>query len=223
MLRFLLFVGLLVTAAYIWTAPPPQETALGAGEALAPKSKPLLTSWGPTLGSLRNGPDGPATPDAANARATQTAANAQFHQYGPKTELWVLGQSNGFKDPANPAAEDKGWVSDGYVEGTVIAAATRSAAEIERANAETARPATAVAAAAAPDTAARAKPSEPVIDRIAAARPPQRHGLFARIAAVEPRAPAADTRRGTRNRGFFARLMGRGKQAQPAFALGPAR
>ncbi|HML92382.1 hypothetical protein [Methyloceanibacter sp.] len=223
MLRFLLFVGLLVTAAYIWTAPPRHEVALGAGEAPALKSKPLLTSWGPTLGSLRTGSDVPATPDAASARGTQTAANAQFHQYGPKTELWVLGQSNGFKDPANAAAEDRGWVSDGYVEGTVIAAATRSAAEIERANAEAAKPATTVAAVATPDTAARAKPSEPVIDRIAAARPPQRRGLFARIADAEPRAPAAETRRGTRNRGFFARLMGRGKPAQPAFALGPAR
>ena len=223
MLRFLLFVGLLVTAAYIWTAPPQQETALGANEAPAPNSKPLLTSWGPTLGSLRNGPDVAAAPNDASARGTQTAADAHFHQYGPKTELWVLGQSNGFKDPANPAAENRGWVSDGYVEGTVIAAATRSAAEIERANPETAKPATTVAAVATPDTATHAKPSEPVIDRIAAARPPQRRGLFARIADVEPRAPAAETRRGTRNRGFFARLMGRSKQAQPVFALGPAR
>lgn len=214
MIRFLLFAGVLIGAAYFLTEPP-RETALSANEAPASNDKPLLTSWGPTLGSLRKGDGAPAS--SGSGSVTQTAENAEFHKFGAKTELWVLGQSNGFKDPANPAAQDRGWVSDGYVGADVIAAANQASEEAERAMAEKAVKATTVASVAKPEPQ-RAESNEPVIDRIAAARPPR--GLFTRTAATEQ---PAEARRGTRNRGLFARLLGRGKPDQRSWALGPAR
>lgn len=217
MIRFLLFVGFLVAVAYGLTTPPQPETAFSADETLTQNDKPLLTSWGPTLGSLR---DGVGVRARADRPPTQTASNENFHKYGPKTELWVLGQSNGFKDPAAAAAKDQGWTSDGYVETAALAAAAQAA----KPNVAPEKPAAAkkphvTTVAAADHLNAHAKPraAEPVIDRIAAARPPQqRRGLFARTSTREAQ-PVA------RNRGLFARLKGRGRQPQRVWALGPAR
>ncbi|ODR97976.1 hypothetical protein AUC68_10710 [Methyloceanibacter methanicus] len=224
----MLFVGFLVAIAYGLTTPPQPETAFSANETLTQNDKPLLTSWGPTLGSLRDGVGVRARTDGG---PTQTATNEDFHKYGPKTELWLLGQSNGFKDPADAAAKDQGWTSDGYVETAALAATAQAAKPAVASDkpAEAKKP-HAMTVATADHRNARAKPrvTEPVIDRIAAARPPQqRRGLFARTSAPQraarPHVGAREAQPVTRNRGLFARLKGRGKQPQRVWALGPAR
>ena len=224
MIRFLLFVGFLVATAYGLTTPPEQETAFNAGENLTKNDEPLLTSWGPTLGSLR---DGFGVPANAGDTATQTASNEDFRKYGPKTELWVLGQSNGFKDPA---VKDQGWAADRYVEMAALAAAAPAAkpravsekpTKVKKPRLKT--------VATVDDRNTRAKPraTEPVIDRVTAARPPQRRGLFARKnkpqRAARARVGARTAQPVTRKRGLFARLKGRGRQPQRVWALGPAR
>ena len=224
MIRFLLFVGFLVAAAYGLTTPPKQETAFNAGENLTKNDKPLLTSWGPTLGSLR---DSFVVPANAGDMATQTASNKHFRKYGPKTELWVLGQSNGFK---HPAVKEQGWTADRYIETAALAAAAPAAKpRVVSKKPTKAKKPRFKTVATVDDRNPRAKPraTEPVIDRITAARPPQRRGLFARTnkpqRAARPRVGARKAQPNTRNRGLFARLKGRGRQTQRVWALGPAR
>lgn len=227
MTRFLLFVGFLVATAYALTTPHEQATAFSADENLTQNDKPLLTSWGRTLGSLRVGSGLPTT---AGDSAAQTASNEEFRKYGPKTELWVLGQSNGFKDPADPAATDQGWAADGYIETAALAAAAPAAkpeALSEKPPKAKKPRSTTVATADDRNTRARSRATVPVIDRIAAARPPQRRGLFARKNARQradgPHVGARKAEPVTRNRGLFARLKGRGRQPQRVWALGPAQ
>ena len=227
MIRFLLFVGFLVATAYALTTPPEQETAFSADENFTQNDKPLLTSWGRTLGSLRDDSGVPAT---AGDAATQTASNEEFRKYGLKTELWVIGQSNGFKDPADPAATDQGWAADGYIE-TAALAAVAPAAKPKVASEKTPKVkkprSTTVATADDRNTRARPRATVPVIDRVAAARPPQQRGLFARRNARQradaPHVGARKANPVTRNRGLLARLKGRGRQPHRVWALGPAR
>ena len=224
MIRCLLFVGFLVATAYALTTPPEQETAFSANESLNKNDKPLLTSWGPTLGSLR---DGFGVPANAGDTATQTASNEDFRKYGPKTELWVLGQSNGFKDPA---VKDQGWTGDRYIETAALAAAAPAAKPrvLSEKPTKVKKPRfTTVATVDDRSTRAKRRAREPVIDRITAARPPKRRGLFARKnspqRAARVQAGARKAQPTTRNRGLFARLKGRGRQPQRVWALGPAR
>jgi len=226
MIRFLLFVIFLVATAYGLTTPPEQETAFSADENVNKNDKSLLTSWGPTLGSLR---DGFSVPANAGDTATQTASNEDFRKYGPKTELWVLGQSNGFKDPA---VKDQGWTADRYIETAALAAAAPAAKPrvVSKKPTKAKKPRfTTVANAKDRNPRAKRKPraTKPVIDRITAARPPQRRGLFARTnkpqRAARPRVGARKAQPTTRKRGLFARLKRRGRQPQRVWALGPAR
>jgi hypothetical protein len=68
--------------------------------------------------------------------------------------------------------------------------------------------------------------TEPVIDRVAAALPPKRRGLFGRR-LNQPRAKAPRATRqaqaAPRKRGLFKRLKGRNTQTARAWGLGPAR
>jgi hypothetical protein len=68
--------------------------------------------------------------------------------------------------------------------------------------------------------------TEPVIDRVAAALPPKRRGLFGRP-LNQPRAKAPRATRqaqaAPRKRGLFKRLRGRNTQTARAWGLGPAR
>ena len=222
MKRFLLFVGLLVAAAYMLTEPPAgTQTVMSATEAPARPDKPLLTSWGPTLGSLRGGVSARRAPATTDSGA-QTEVASKFRKYGPKTELWVLGKSNGWTEPTDPVAQDQGWASDSYIETASIVPPAQQVAE---ASVETARdvkpeprPKVRVAAVQEESRPA-AKPAEPVIDRIAAARPPQMRGLFSK-SKPKTVTRASEPRRG---RGLLAIFRGRNKPAQRVFALGPAR
>lgn len=203
MVRFILFIGCLVGLAYVLTTPPATERAFSANEVPIRTQKPLLTSWGPTLGSLRDGVGAGATQTAANTASGPTPGN-----YG----AWA-------DETAAPS------VSDGAVGTAALAAgALASTAAGDRAGTLTpARPAT---VAALPTPRKQRASAEPEIDRIAAALPPQRRGLFGR-ALNSPRAQAPratrQARAGQRNRGLFKRLRGRTNPTQRAWALGPAR
>lgn len=242
MVRFLVFACFLVAVGYVLTTPEEPQLALGAradsaAASNAPAEKRLLRSWGPTLGALSRRHTAEERPGAA--QTIQTASNPDFHKYGPKTELWVLGQSNGFKDPADPAAEDDGWTNDGFVETATLAAA-QSAAEKRLAAMEPDPAAGSQAASSAAKRVAnlvgleprqvhrKAKRAEPVVDRIAAARPPQRRGLFGwsgpkpRPAAARPASTSRTAQTVQRKRGLFAAFTGRSKPTQRAWALGPS-
>ena len=204
MFRFILFLGFLVGIAYVLTEPPAPKTALSANEIPVRNDKPLLTSWGPTLASLRDGVRGDNTDGAAT---TLVASNNPA--FGSEAT-----------DPATTAAEQA------VVEPAVVATvAGASKPAPQRANAAKPDRATALASREQPVTA------EPVVDRIAAALPPQRRGLFGRPLKVQrvqaPRvtrqAQARQVEAAPRKRGFFKRLTGRAKQPARAWALGPAR
>ena len=147
MYKFFVFVGILVGIAFVMTPPPEPQRALSANEIPVLNDKPMLTSWGPTLGSLR---DGVRANSPVDSTTTMLASTDSFGSF--KAEM---------NDPA----------SDGLPEGTIeVAALAATGAAAERAGANTPKP------AAAPE---RRATSEPVIDRVAAALPPQRRGLFA--------------------------------------------
>ena len=224
MTRFLLFVALLVAAAYMLTTPPAPEMALSANEALSPNDKPLLTSWGRSLGSLRadSGANSPSSPDTDLGSGTQTASASKFDQYGKGTELWVLGQTIGWKQPANRAAQDRGWVSDSYVETAAILPAARQIADTDRNTKAVARPENKLAKTRLKQNGT-AKPGKLVVDRIAAAKPPQRRGLFARSKTATHAKTAKRAGKNRPNRGFFSLFKGRSKLARRAWAVGPAR
>ncbi|BAQ16776.1 hypothetical protein [Methyloceanibacter caenitepidi] len=194
MTRFVLFIALLVGIAYVLTEPPESKMALSANEIPIHNDKPLLTSWGPTLGSLRDGirvrPRAPAS--------NMLAANDTSEPYGSDSSS-----------------------STGTVQTAAVAAKTLAE---DHPDVQRHKPTT-VASVQEPTTH---KPpvAEPAVDRIAAALPPQRRGLFSRAlapqAAQDPR-ETREVRAAPRNRGLFKRLLGRGKQPTRAWALGPAR
>ena len=116
--------------------------------------------------------------------------------------------------------------------GTVETAAVVAAAEAAKPAPQRAKPDRATT------VGARKQPviTDPVIDRVAAALPPQRRGLFGRplptqrVQAARVTRPAearqVQTRQvqaAPRNRGLFKRLTGRAKPPARAWALGPAR
>ncbi|MEM7191744.1 MAG: hypothetical protein AAF405_02555 [Pseudomonadota bacterium] len=138
-----------------------------------------------------------------------------------------------------PEAKDDGWTSDGYVATSALAAASAAQQKQDGRNnagasgsAQKSKPA---GARTVGDTRERftiirtPQRSEPVIDRIAAAQPPQRRGLFSRTntsqraAVVQKQPKVRKAQNANRNRGLFARLKGRNKPAQRALLLGPAR
>ena len=193
MFRFMLFLGFLVGIAYALTEPPQTKMELSANEIPVHNDKPLLTSWGPTLGSLR---DGIRVPTQA-AATTMLASNETSEAYGDESSA------------EGPSAQS---------------AASMATAATEQANnpATDREPVTTVANAQEPVRPVAAEP----VDRVAAALPPQRRGLFSRAlapqAAQEPRVTRG-AQAAPRNGGLFKRLLGRGKQPARAWALGPAR
>jgi hypothetical protein len=192
MFRFVLFLGFLVGIGYVLTEPPQTKIALSANEIPVHNDKPLLTSWGPTLGSLR---DGIRVPPQA-AATTMLASNETSEAYGNQSST---------QDP------------------NATAATAATAASVQANNPAADRePVTTVANAQEPVRPVAAKP----VDRVAAALPPQRRGLFSRAlapqAAHEPRVTRG-AQAAPRNGGLFKRLLGRGKQPARAWALGPAR
>lgn len=194
MFKFFVFVGFLVGIAFVMTPAPEPQRALSANEIPVLNDKPMLTSWGPTLGSLR---DGVGTGSPSNVASTLVASNDSFGSF--KAQM---------NDPA----------SDGLPEGTIeVAALAATASAGDGASADKPKP------SAVPK---RRAATEPVIDRVAAALPPKRLGLFGRP-LNQPRAKAPRATRqaqaAPRNRGFFKRLRGRKTQTARASALGPAR
>ncbi|MEM7399981.1 MAG: hypothetical protein AAF354_13760 [Pseudomonadota bacterium] len=214
MFRFILFLGFLVGIAYVLTEPPAPERALSANEIRVGDDKPLLTSWGPTLGSLRDGV--PIEAYGGNA-STMVASNEA--PYGSENT-----DTSASTDTPSVAAA------------AVVAAAQVSPTAPKRT--ETKKPARATTTVAARNQQTTA---EPAIDRIAAALPTQRRGLFGRALAPqrvqEPRnARHVHKRQGQareaqsppvlaapRNRGLFKRLRARGNQPARAWTLGPPR
>ena len=194
MFKFFVFVGFLVGIAFVMTSPPEPQRALSANEIPVLNDKPMLTSWGPTLGSLR---DGVGAGSRSNGASTLVASNDSFGAF--KAQM---------NDPA----------SHGLPEGTIeVAALAATVSAGDGASADKPKP------SAAPK---RRAATEPVIDRVAAALPPKRRGLFGRP-LNQPRAKAPRATRqaqaAPRNRGFFKRLRGRKTQTARASALGPAR
>jgi hypothetical protein len=194
MFKFFIFVGFLVGIAFVMTPAPEPQRALSANEIPVLNDKPMLTSWGPTLGSLR---DGARAGSPSSDASTLVASNDSFGSF--KAEM---------SDPA----------SDGLPEDTIeVAALAGTASAGDGASADKPKP------AAAPKRRATTKPA---IDRVAAALPEKRRGLFGRR-LNQPRAKAPRATRqaqaAQRNRGFFKRLRGRKTQTARASALGPAR
>ena len=194
MFRFILFLGFLVGIAYVLTEPPQTKMALSANEIPVDDDKPLLTSWGPTLGSLR---DGIRVPPRAAATMT-LASNETSEAYGDQSST------------QGPSA--------------ISAAATVATAASAQANNPAAdrEPVTTVASVQEPARPVAAQP----VDRVAAALPPQRRGLFSRALAPQAAQKPRVTRKAQaapRNGGLFKRLLGRGKQPTRAWALGPSR
>ena len=194
MFRFILFLGFLVGIAYVLTEPPQTKMALSADEIPVHNDKPLLTSWGPTLGSLR---DGIRVPPRAAATMT-LASNETSEAYGDQSST------------QGPSA--------------ISAAATAAAAASAQANNPAAdrEPVTTVASVQEPARPVAAKP----VDRVAAALPPQRRGLFSQALAPQAAQKPRVTRKAQaapRKGGLFKRLLGRGKQPTRAWALGPSR
>jgi hypothetical protein len=194
MFKFFIFVGFLVGIAFVMTPAPEPQRALSANEIPVLNDKPMLTSWGLTLGSLR---DGAGAGSPSSDASTLVASNDSFGSF--KAEM---------SDPA----------SDGLPEDTIeVAALAGTASAGDGASADKPKP------AAAPKRRATTKPA---IDRVAAALPEKRRGLFGRR-LNQPRAKAPRATRqakaAQRNRGFFKRLRGRKTQTARASALGPAR
>lgn len=196
MTRFILFIGILIGIAYVLTDPPEAKTALSANEIPVHNDKPLLTSWGPTLGSLRNGV-GVRTRGGAT---TMLASNQSTEPYGAETG-------------ASEAA-------------TLAANAQTSAPAEDQTGAKRHEPPITVASLQEPAQQKQPVAAEPVVDRVAAALPPERRGLFGRPLAPKHVQAVRDTRQAEaapRNRGLFKRLLGRSKQPARAWGLGPAR
>ncbi|MDJ0511921.1 MAG: hypothetical protein QNJ62_00605 [Methyloceanibacter sp.] len=207
MFRFILFLGFLVGIAYVMTEPPAPQRALSANEIPVRDDKPLLTSWGPTLGSLRDG-----VPVEAYGETASTLVASNEAPFGSENT-----DPTASTDASGPAA--------------VVAAAQLAKPAPNRA--ETKKPVRATTR-----LAARNQPMtvEPAIDRIAAALPPQRRGLFGRPLGPQRVQAPRDTRQvqtrqaqahtvqaAPRNRGLFKRLRARGKQPARAWTLGPTR
>ncbi|WP_108681214.1 hypothetical protein [Methyloceanibacter sp. wino2] len=190
MTRFVLFIALLIGIAYVLTEPPESKMALSANEIPIHNDKPLLTSWGPTLGSLRDGIR--VRPRAAT---TMLAANETSEPYGSQSSS-----------------------SAGTVETAALAANTPAEdhPDVQR------HEPTTVASVQEP-THPKQPVAEPAVDRIAAALPPQRRGLFSRALAPQATRETREVQAAPRNRGLFKRLLGRNKQPARAWALGPAR
>lgn len=200
MTRFILFIGFLVGMAYVLTEPPESQTALSANEIPVYDDKPLLTSWGPTLGSLRNGVGGGTRGVATTMLASnETSGTYANHNSSSDDAVKTAALADSAEAPT-PAADESG----------------------------TSQPDRAVKVASLPEPqeVKHTVSAEPAVDRIAAALPPERRGLFSRaLAPREVQAPsgAQDVQAAPRNRGLFKRLLGRGKQPTRAWALGPAR
>lgn len=90
---------------------------------------PLRTSWGSTLQSLSQVPHhtDAVDPQQGAYQLTSSAGNDAISRNRPAvsslsvrfdrsgTEMWLLGQSNGWFQPADRTPQDGGWVSDGYL------------------------------------------------------------------------------------------------------------
>ncbi len=195
MFRFFVFIGFLVGIAFVMTSPPEPQRALSANEIPVLNDKPMLTSWGPTLGSLR---DGVGAGSPVGGTTTMLASNDSFGSF--KSEI-----------------NDPKW--DGLPAGTVdVAALAATAQATGSAGADKPKP-------TATQLRQRAT-TEPVIDRVAAALPPKRRGLFGRP-LNQPRAKTPRATRqaqaAPRKRGLFKRLRGRNTQTARAWGLGPSR
>lgn len=193
MTRFILFIAFLVGIAYVLTEPPESKMALSANEIPVHNDKPLLTSWGPTLGSLRDG-----IRMRPRAATTMLAANETSEPYGSQSSS-SAGTADTPALAANTPAQDQ--------------------PDVQR------HEPTTVASVQEP-THPKQPVAEPAVDRIAAALPPQRRGLFSRALAPQAAQAPRETREvqaAPRNRGLFKRLLGRSKQPTRVWALGPAR
>jgi len=194
MFRFLLFLGFLVGIAYALTEPPQTKMALSANEIPVHNDKPLLTSWGPTLGSLRDGIRVPPRP----AATTMLASNETSEAYGDESTA------------EGPSAAS--------------AAATVATAATEQANnpATDREPVTTVASVQEPARPVAAEPVDRVAAALPPQQRGLFSRALAPQAAQKPRVKRK-AQALPRNRGLFKRILGRGKQPTRAWALGASR
>jgi hypothetical protein len=144
--------------------------------------------------------------------AYSSPANTSAGFGSSQSEMWVIGQTNGWIQPESAGVEDEGWTSYAYIEpvdeAPVVADADNDAVSAEQ---QPSRPAARIAKAPEPQTPAikSRRDNRVVSDDTQIAKPNRPRGLFTR---------AAD---GQRGRGLFGLFKAR-KVERRAWSVGPS-